>query len=679
MEGYSHSVHILLMRLAAAVFLSAFFLLGLPLLASAAEPAVVINEVMWDGDEYLEFYNSTGGVISLEGWTLIRQKNDGEPEKTITTFDEEAYIAAGGYFLIVRKEEAVTVPADLVTSSLILVNSGELVVLRDAAGQLIDQANQFDAWFAGKDTTVGVSMERTDAAAAGTAVGGWHTSTGALGGRFGTPGAANSEPKVNEPPEAVLGGAAAGATGEELLFTAEDSADPDGDKLTYTWTFGDGQTAAGFTAAHSYTAAGTYTVQVTVTDASGLTAEAAREVEITVPVYSAALVINEMLPNPVGSDTAAEFIELYNSGAAAVDLAGWQLDDADGGSAPYTFGTGVQVPAGGYRVFLRSQTGLALNNTGDTVRLFDPSGESKASAVYSGGAEGQSYNRTSDGYAWSETVTPGAANEITAAAADEEEDEEDAAADSTEGTTSGSVAGSQAIVVPLAKVRDMEPGTTVTVTGVVSVPPGVLGKYIMYVAGSGIQVYLSREAWPQFKLGDTVQLTGELSSIRGEARIKLAGIGDVQLQRAGDPPEPHAVKTGEVDEALEGWLVTIQGAVSETSGDTFYVDDGSGAVKVSITESSGIAKPAMKKGAAVTITGVVSETTSGYRILPRFQEDVRLGRVAGLKSFPATGMRQGYSRQAGLLFARQAGLLVALACAALMLLSARRAREPLVT
>jgi len=77
--------------------------------------------------------------------------------------------------------------------------------------------------------------------------------------------------------------------------------------------------------------------------------------------------------------------------------------------------------------------------------------------------------------------------------------------------------------------------------------------------------------------------------------------------------------------------------VTQTSGTTFYVDDGSGEAKVYIKESTHITKPKMKKDTVVTITGIVSRTNSGYRILPRFQEDVRLGRVAGLKRFPATG------------------------------------------
>ncbi|NYI03850.1 ThuA domain-containing protein [Allostreptomyces psammosilenae] len=54
----------------------------------------------------------------------------------------------------------------------------------------------------------------------------------------------------------------------EVDFSAEAS-DPDGDALSYAWTFGDGGTATGADTTHTYTRAGEYRAQVTVTDARG--------------------------------------------------------------------------------------------------------------------------------------------------------------------------------------------------------------------------------------------------------------------------------------------------------------------------------------------------------------------------------------------------------------------------
>ena len=56
-----------------------------------------------------------------------------------------------------------------------------------------------------------------------------------------------------------------------VSFDAGDSTDPDGDPLTYSWSFGDGGTASGQTASHVYASAGTYTATLTARDPGGRT------------------------------------------------------------------------------------------------------------------------------------------------------------------------------------------------------------------------------------------------------------------------------------------------------------------------------------------------------------------------------------------------------------------------
>lgn len=87
-------------------------------------------------------------------------------------------------------------------------------------------------------------------------------------------------PAPNTPPAAVFSAATAGLG---VTVDASGSSDPDGAIVTYAWTFGDGQSATGATAAHQYAAAGTYTVGLVVTDDDGASASASAQVTVTAP------------------------------------------------------------------------------------------------------------------------------------------------------------------------------------------------------------------------------------------------------------------------------------------------------------------------------------------------------------------------------------------------------------
>jgi PKD repeat protein len=76
-----------------------------------------------------------------------------------------------------------------------------------------------------------------------------------------------------QPPVAVADNSAplTGVAPHAVTFSSAGSNDPDGFITSYAWNFGNGATASGQTATHTYSAAGAYTATLTVTDNSGLT------------------------------------------------------------------------------------------------------------------------------------------------------------------------------------------------------------------------------------------------------------------------------------------------------------------------------------------------------------------------------------------------------------------------
>lgn len=81
----------------------------------------------------------------------------------------------------------------------------------------------------------------------------------------------------NDPPKAAFS-----ANCDQLTCTVDGSgsSDSDGSIAAYAWDFGDGTTATGATAGHTYTAAGTYTIKLTVTDDRGGTGTLSQQVQV---------------------------------------------------------------------------------------------------------------------------------------------------------------------------------------------------------------------------------------------------------------------------------------------------------------------------------------------------------------------------------------------------------------
>lgn len=134
---------------------------------------------------------------------------------------------------------------------------------------------------------------------------------------------------------------------------------------------------------------------------------------------SADIFLSEVLPNPDGSDSGKEWIELTNSGTTTVNLGNWQLDDGEGGSKPYTIPDTLTL-AGGTAVHIESaESKLSLGNKEDQIRLFTFQNKLIDEVLYEEAPSGQSYSRinvtredgtTSSEWLWVDDPTPGTLN-----------------------------------------------------------------------------------------------------------------------------------------------------------------------------------------------------------------------------------------------------------------------------
>lgn len=170
---------------------------------------------------------------------------------------------------------AISVPSDCTTGTTCTGFSG--VGSSDPDGNPLTYTWDFGD---GTPTVAGQTVNHTYTSAAGspytvtlTVSDGVATDTATASVRVSDPAAENGTPVavISAPLECTTGVTCTG-------FSGEDSSDPDGDPLTYTWDFGDGAPqVAGQTASHTYTssAGSPYTVTLTVSDGEASSTETA--------------------------------------------------------------------------------------------------------------------------------------------------------------------------------------------------------------------------------------------------------------------------------------------------------------------------------------------------------------------------------------------------------------------
>lgn len=357
-----------------AAGLATGFLFVFPL---AAEAGVYVSEVAWMGTdagyqhEWIELGNDGPDAVPIAGWTLSTE--DGTP-KPLTL---SGSVPAGGYFVIAKSASSVATTVGQVWTGISLNNDGEKLLLKDAAGNIVDVADGSGDWPGGKNETgePRETMQRTRSM-------GWTTA-------LPTPGEENAEEAEDAEPEPTVSSTTPSGTpsshssgafvatrevtkmslgkgrdrlimaGSEARFdaVARDSKGEEVPGAKYEWSFGDGAHEHGSTVRHAYAYPGTYVV---VVNAEKGRAEAVSR--FTVRVVESHVRISSIAP---------EYVELENASAYEANLQGWKLD-SERGDFIFPKDT-IILPKAKVR-FPRSVAGIK----GSAVRLVMPSGEDTA-------------------------------------------------------------------------------------------------------------------------------------------------------------------------------------------------------------------------------------------------------------------------------------------------------------
>jgi len=355
------------MRVLFFVFLLACLLTGLTGItrvpARAAPQAqaatdIVISEFRARGsaggnDDFIELYNPTNTIINLNGWTIHRSNDAGNPSLHYS-FTTDVFLQPGQHYLLANTAYNDSITADT-TYGTGITDAGGIALIRPD-NSIADQVG------------LGINSAYKEG-----------TPLNSLGS-----GAANNIDRGYER-NLDLSGVCLDSNNNSSDFFLRNPSDPQNSSSPITTCSSPTQTPS-----PTLSATATNTLPNTGTP----TASATRTVTPT-SVGFLSLLINEVAWAGTVASTADEWIELRNPGSNPVNLSGWILKADD--NSPNIALSGI-IPAGGYFLLERTDDTTVsditadltftgeLNNSNEILRLFDPGGNVIDTANSNGGA-----------------------------------------------------------------------------------------------------------------------------------------------------------------------------------------------------------------------------------------------------------------------------------------------------
>jgi beta-lactamase superfamily II metal-dependent hydrolase len=167
------------------------------------------------------------------------------------------------------------------------------------------------------------------------------------------------------------------------------------------------------------------------TDATSNTTTSEEYTFVTVNPSDIQVVISEVFYDTPGTDSAEEWIELYNNSPVDIDVSGWTITDNNGTGDTFTFPSGSIIVSGTYFTAAANSTGFnalygydadvygaipSMNNDGDALVLKNKAGTVMDAVGYEGGGTGGLPD------SWGSTTEPSASTGYTIVRSDPTDD-----------------------------------------------------------------------------------------------------------------------------------------------------------------------------------------------------------------------------------------------------------------
>ncbi len=250
---------------------------------------ILISEVQITGgtgktnNDFIELYNPNDTRVNLKGYRLVKRTKTGTTDTSIKSWTTDAFIEAKGFYLWANSDytDISTAPDVVTTGSLANDNGVALRYGSEDTGTVIDSV----AWGAAENVFIESSKFSTNPGAnesiqrkieSGTFIDTDNNADDFESRICPSPKLQSRScgASTNQAPSAFFDlSTTTPKTGEEIIFNAASSTDPDGQIILYEWNFGDSQLASTTqaTTTHSYILSGNYRTDLIVYDNNNAT------------------------------------------------------------------------------------------------------------------------------------------------------------------------------------------------------------------------------------------------------------------------------------------------------------------------------------------------------------------------------------------------------------------------